>query len=318
MTNFFLEKNIFSRITEIRIENPSLILEAAQKREKRKKLTLDGKLTVLATDHPARAVNKVGEDPIRMADRHEFLSRIWRVLELDSWDGVMGTTDVIEDLLLLNYFEKKEKGKGRLDGKVILGCMNRGGLKGAIFELDDRFTSFDVRSIKNLGLDGAKLMFRLNFGQRDSGLTIDYCVKAISELNQFNIPVFLEALAVDEGLKTIKKAEDLVKIVGVATALGNSSRNIWLKIPYCENFEKVAKATTCPILMLGGEAKEDLTPLLQEFFQGMQAGESVRGVLVGRNILYPAGHDPLKVAGAVNGIVREGFSVPKALEYLKS
>ena len=318
MENYILEKSIFSRLTKTRVEDSALILKAARKREKRKNLTLDGKLTILATDHPARAVIKVGEDPIRMGDHHEFLSRIWRILELEAWDGVMGTTDVIEDLLLLNYFEKEEKGRGRLDKKIILGCMNRGGLKGASFELDDRFTSFTAESIKNLNLDGAKLMFRLNFDRKDSGLTIDYCAKAISDLNRFDIPVFLEALAVDEDCKTIKKAEDLVKVIGVATAVGDSSRNIWLKIPYCEDFEKVAKATTCPILMLGGEAKEDLTPLFREFFQGMKAGENVRGVLVGRNILYPADYDPLKVAGAVNGIVRKDFSIQRALDYLKN
>jgi hypothetical protein len=37
---------------------------------------------------------------------------------------------VLEDLLLLR----------RLDGKVAIGSMNRGGLAGTVFEIDDRFT----------------------------------------------------------------------------------------------------------------------------------------------------------------------------------
>ena len=48
-------------------------------------------------------------------------------------NGVLGTPDVLEDLLLL----------GALDDKVAIGSMNRGGLAGAVFGLDDRFTSYD-------------------------------------------------------------------------------------------------------------------------------------------------------------------------------
>lgn len=314
----FLDKKLFKKITEVRVDDPGIILETAKKRKRRKKLTLDGKLTILAADHPARHVIQAGDDPIRMGNRYEFLSRIYRVLQIPEWDGVMSTTDVLEELLILNYILKREKGESFLDNKVMIGCMNRGGLKGTIFEMDDRFTSFTAESIKNLNLDGAKLMLRLYPGSEASGKTIYYCVQAIRELNEHNIPVFLEPLVVDENYKNIKRAEDLVKIVGVAAALGDSSRNIWLKIPYCEGFEKVAQATTCPILMLGGSVKESPRPLLQEFYQGMKSGKNVRGVLVGRNILFAPGIDPMKIAGAVNGIVRKDFTIEKALEILNN
>ena len=50
-------------------------------------------------------------------------------------NGVLGTPDVLEDLLLL----------GALDDKVVIGSMNRGGLAGTAFEIDDRFTAYDAR-----------------------------------------------------------------------------------------------------------------------------------------------------------------------------
>ena len=49
-------------------------------------------------------------------------------------DGVLATADILEDLLLL----------GALEGKVVIGSMNRGGLAGRGFELDDRFTGYDA------------------------------------------------------------------------------------------------------------------------------------------------------------------------------
>ncbi|WP_020551921.1 MULTISPECIES: Cgl0159 family (beta/alpha)8-fold protein [Streptomycetaceae] len=49
-------------------------------------------------------------------------------------DGFLGTPDIVEDLILL----------GALDGKPVLSSMNRGGIPGASFELDDRFGSYDA------------------------------------------------------------------------------------------------------------------------------------------------------------------------------
>ena len=55
-----------------------------------------------------------------MADRAELLDRLSVALSRPGVDGVLGTADIIEDLLLL----------GALEGKVVIGSMNRGGLAG--------------------------------------------------------------------------------------------------------------------------------------------------------------------------------------------
>jgi hypothetical protein len=60
--------------------------------------------------------------------------------------GVRGTADIVEDLLLL----------GALDNKVIVGSMNRGGLAGTTFEMDDRFTGYDAAAIAAMGFDAGK------------------------------------------------------------------------------------------------------------------------------------------------------------------
>ena len=318
-TEAFFPVRIKDMITEVRVEKPEVIMSEALRRVRRPKLTRDGKLTILATDHPARRVTNVGQDTLAMADRLEYLGRVLRVLVTGEFDGVMGPTDIIEDLFIVNYLVRQGGGPGFLDEKVILGCMNRGGLAGVVFEMDDRMTSFTAESIAQLRLDGAKMMFRIDDNDDRSLYTIEYCAQAISELNAYGLPSFLEPLPVElkDGKYAVKKnAEDLAKTAGVAAALGDSSANLWLKLPYCEHYELVSRSVTLPILMLGGESKGDPTPMLAEFAAGMRAGGNIRGALVGRNILYPGADDPLATAEAVYKIVHEGYTAEQAADYI--
>ena len=315
----FFPEPVFRRITDTRVDSPSILDRSARRRKRRERLTKDGRLTILACDHPARRVTRSGDDPIRMGNRHEFLSRILRVAMNPEFDGIMGTTDIIEDLMIVDQLLVDGGGASFLDEKVLLGCMNRGGLGGCSFEMDDRFTSFTAHSIQRLRLDGAKLMFRLDPTDSRSLDTIEACARTITELNRYSIPIFLEAFSVERtetGYKTLKTPEELIKTINVATALGDSSRGIWLKVPYCEGFDRVAKATSCPILMLGGESLGDPTNILREFSRGMAASSNVRGALVGRNVLFPGSEDPFAVASAVSRIVHDGYVVEQALQHI--
>ena len=61
-------------------------------------------------------------------------------------DGLLATADIAEDLLLL----------GALEGKLVFSSMNRGGLQGSAFEMDDRNTGYDVRGHDRAGFDGGE------------------------------------------------------------------------------------------------------------------------------------------------------------------
>lgn len=312
----FFPASLFDRITELRITRPGIVQQEAERRQKRAQLTTGGRLVILAADHPARNVAGVGDDPIAMGNRWGLLSRILRVLTAPDADGLMATPDIMEELFIVNHMVREMGGPSFLDGKVLLGCMNRGGLAGAAFEMDDRMTAFTPERIAELRLDGAKLMFRLEPSEPASGWTIDYCVKALDRLYDLNIPAFLECLAVQKSegkYKMLKLAPELVKVIGVASGLGKSSLGTWLKIPYCERYELIARATTCPILMLGGESKGDPTGIFTEFASGMRAGATIRGALVGRNVTFPGRDDPRAVAHGVAGIVHSGWDAEQAV-----
>ncbi len=314
----YLPKKLFEAITEIRVQQPELILEEARRRRRRARLTLDGRLMILATDHPGRRVTALEGNPLAMGDRHSYLARALRVLLSPGCDGIMGTTDFMEDLLILNALVRQAGGESLLDDKVLVGCMNRGGHAGVAGEIDDRFTSFSARQLHRLRFEGGKLMYRLDPADPLTIQAISDCAAAITGLYRRGLYAFLEPMSVRRkssgGYETVKTLEDLVRDVGAAAALGESSAYTYLKLSYTADYERVAGATTLPILMLGGPPREDPSAVLAEFVAGMSAAANVRGVMVGRNVTFARQEDPRALAAAVGGIVHERCTLNTALE----
>lgn len=317
----FLPASVLAKVTDVRVTDPERSLRAAKNRKRRASLTTDGKLNILAADHPARRVTRVGDDPLRMADRREYMARILRVLMSDAVDGLLATMDILEDLLIVHDLLKESGAAGFLDEKVLIASFNRAGLLGSAWEIDDPVSGPTAASCQEWGLDGAKILLRLCDDEPDSLKTLLATVRAITELNAVGLPMFLESLPVvkERGgrhgvYRIVKTAEELARTAGAAAALGDSARYLWLKLPFCENYEMVASSTTLPILLLGGEPVGDATPFLRELFAGLRAGPNVRGALVGRNILYPGADDPLAVIESVGRIVHKGWTVEQALD----
>jgi len=297
-------------MTDFRVRDPELTTRLAKKRVRRESLTKDGKLTLLAVDHAARMVTSIGDNPLKMADRRDLLARTLRVMACSQFDGLLGSPDVIDELFLL----QRQSSKRFLDRKVLIGSANRGGLSGTTFELDDRVTGYDAKGLASMSLDGGKFLLRIDPEDKSSLKTLEYCAAFVRECREFDIPVFLELLPVtrkDRRLTVVREASTLAKLVGVATALGSSSSRLWLKLPYVEDFATVAKATTCPILVLGGDTK-GTDELFSQILAAMGAGPNVRGVLMGRNILYPEEGDPRGMAFAIDALVRHGAGVDEA------
>lgn len=318
-SNAFLTDGVMAAITEARVSDPDCAWRAAQDRVRRERLTLDGRLAILAADHPARRVTKVGSNPIAMADRRDYLARIVRVLAAGGIDGLMATMDLIEDLLILDSLMAARGGAKLTDGKVLIGSLNRGGLAGTSWELDDPLTGATVRSCAEWRLDGVKILLRIGDGDAGSLKTMLMSAQAVNECNALRLPMFLEPLPVvktEAGWAVQKEAGALARIAGVASALGDSSRHMWLKLPYAPDYEVVARSTTLPILLLGGESAGDPAPFLRELGAAMGAGPNVRGALVGRNVLYPGDEDPLAMGTAVGGIIHYGWTAEQAVEQM--
>lgn len=312
--NRFLPAKLWSDLERLRKQNKSYLKELLKKegneRKRRGELTKDGKLIIVAADHPARGIMASGIDQLGMANRMNFIGRILRVICGNSLiDGVMGTPDVLEDLILFNCLTKQHNGEDFLSDRLLIGCMNRLGLKGTVFEMDDGLSAYTTQYAAEMGIDGVKLMFRLDSQSADSRKTIEYCLLAMNECHALNIPVFLEAIAVESKAGKLEETKDiksLMQVVGIANGISTSSLGTWLKLPYIKEsngltYKDVIAATSYPVLVLGGAASGQPEELISNVNEAMEAGAS--GGLIGRQILFPGHHDPYAVGRAISEVI---------------
>ncbi len=314
-----LPGSLFDEVTEVRIHHPQAIDQEARRRARRARLTPDGKLALVALDHPGRGVTQIRKDCLAMGDRYQLLARARRVLDNPDLDGVLATGDLLEELLILSHLEWRRKGASFLDGRVLVGSMNRGGLSGTAFEMEDTFTCMTAERLVELRCDGGKMLYRLDPQDPASGRTIQACAGAINALRRHRLAVFVEPLEVRReagAYLTVKDAAALIRQCGIAAALGESSARMWLKLPYSDDFERVCRATTLPILLLGGPARETPTETLRDFASGLAASSRVRGVIMGRNLLFPGDEDPLPMCRALTALVHHGAGLDKAVRVL--
>src|SRR4051812_18092084 len=85
-----------------RAADPSAVARAyAERKRPTGVLSERGTLFLVAADHPARGSLRSGEDAMAMADRRSLLARLIEALEHPDVDGVLGSPDIVEELLLL-------------------------------------------------------------------------------------------------------------------------------------------------------------------------------------------------------------------------
>ncbi|MGW3133807.1 Cgl0159 family (beta/alpha)8-fold protein [Streptomyces sp. NPDC001123] len=280
------------RIVSARVNDPGAVAAAAARRVKATSLFGEhGKAMIIAADHPARGATGVGGDPHAMADRFELLDRLCVALERPGVTGVLGTADILEDLLLL----------GVLDGKSVFGSMNRAGLAGSVFEIDDRFTGYDAETIASMGFDGGKTLTRIALGDPATPSVLANTANAINELNDRQLIAMVEPfLSVwqDGKIRNDLSTDAVIKSVAIASGLGRRSAYTWLKLPVVEGMERVLASSTLPALLLGGEVK-DAEAAFASWGKALKQ-PTAQGLVVGRSLLYPAGGD---VAGAVDKAV---------------
>lgn len=240
-------------------------------------------LVVVAADHPARGSLSASGRADAMADRPELLGRCVQALSRPGVNGFLGTADLIEDLALL----------GALEGKLVFGSMNRGGLAGASFEIDDRFTGYDAQGVADAGLDGGKMLLRIDPDDAGTVPTLQGCADAVTALARRRRVAMVEPFWMHrpDGRRTADLGTDaVIRSMAVAAGLGATSAWTWLKIPCVAQMERVAAASTLPTLLLGGDPGRDYHRELDRWAAAV-ALPGVMGVVAGRSLLYPADDD---------------------------
>lgn len=286
----------YQKLLEARVRAPQSFVNAVKNRKRRKLIGNDGKLLIVAADHTARGIIAAGNNPYAIADRHSLLDRLMRSLKNPLVDGLLASADIVEELAWL----------GALDSKLIFGTMNRGGYLGSMWGLDDPMTAYDADHIASMGLDGGKVLLRIENTDAGVGRTLEYVVDAMRLLAERNIVCLVEPLPYikdSNGLPMLDRSTDrLDKIISIAAGLGSYSGLTWLKLPAWTSHKSLGGATTLPILLLGGDPGENLDATFNEWTGALQI-PNVIGLVAGRPLLFPYDDDVEKAIGRAAQLV---------------
>ena len=285
-------------LTDTRAREPHRIADGWAARARRPLVGADGRMLLVAADHPARGALGVRGEAWAMASRSDLLDRLATALAHPGVDGVLGTADVLDDLLLM----------GALEGKVVIGSMNRGGLQGASYELDDRFTAWTADEIAARGLDGGKMLTRISLDDPGSLATVVASAEAVTALAARGLMAMVEPFMSvrEEGrVRNLLDADSTIRSIAVAAGLGASSAHTWLKLPVVPDLARVMDATTLPTLLLGGDPSGQPAETYAAWGRALDL-PAVRGLVVGRALLYPPGGDVAEAVGIAADLVHGG------------
>jgi hypothetical protein len=283
----------YAEITELRSRDPWAVGRAlAARRRRRSFLPADGRLMLIAADHPARGALAAQGRPTAMHSRTDMLDRLQTALARPGVDGLLATADIAEDLLLL----------GALEDKVVVASMNRGGLAGSAFELDDRMTGYDPAGVVASRFDAAKMLNRIDLDDAGTVAMLEAAGRAITELARAGVIAMLEPFMsrrVNGAVMNDLSSDAVIKSVHITQGLGATSAFTWLKLPVVADMARVMDATTLPTLLLGGDPSDSPEETYDSWAAAL-ALPAVRGLVVGRTLLYPPDDD---VAAAVDTAV---------------
>lgn len=285
----------YAQITEVRATDPGAVARAWAHRTARPTLRGNGRLMIVAADHPARGALAVGSRPAAMNSRTDLLDRLRAALADPGVDGVLATADILDDLVLL----------GALEDKVVFSSFNRGGLAGASFELDDRMTGATAVSTAAANMNGGKMLCRIDLDDPGTVATMAACAKAVDELAANGLIAMLEpfmASRVNGKVKNDLSPDAVIKSVHIGQGLGSTSAYTWMKLPVVPEMDRVMESTTMPTLLLGGDPTDP-----EEAFASWEKAlslPSVRGLIVGRTLLYPPDDDVSSAVATAVAMVR--------------
>jgi DhnA family fructose-bisphosphate aldolase class Ia len=128
--------------------------------------------------------------------------------------------------------------------------------------------------------------------------------------HEWGIPIMAEMMPGGFGAAPeFRTTEAISHAARVAAELGAD----WVKVPFCDRFNRVVESSYVPVVVLGGPNDPDKRKTLEIVKQSMEQG--ARGATIGRNIWQS--QDTKKMTAAVRAIIHDGASVNEAMEILE-
>ncbi len=253
---------------------------------------------VLAADHRARGILTV-----------ESYDELLRALEaaLAHCDGVMATAQPLGDLV--------ESGATR-DKRTYLS-LNRTGLAGSAFELDDRLVA-SVDAAASAGHTGVKIMTRIDLADPITARALELLGRILQDAAAAGLEAMVEPLSWREGAVD-RSTEGVLLAAVIAHDMGAPL----LKVPVpdlpagtrrVEAMRRVTSSVGVPVLVLGGPRSASRRSALRELADGLGGGCS--GAVIGRAVYQDP--DPSRMARMVSDLVHGRTPLEGLLEEAES
>jgi len=241
---------------------------------------------ILAADHRARAV-------LTTENWTEFFGSLAQALPC--CDGILATAQPLRALAQGGHLTARHR---------TYLSINRTGLAGSVFELDDRLVA-SVGRAESEGWTGVKHMTRIDFEDPVTAAALELLGQVLEESHEAGLEALIEPLVGQKG--RIRQDTDAVVLAAViAHDLG--APVIKVPVPAAspgeerqEAVARVVASVSVPVLFLGGpriEAGRDR--VLDEVRDVMEGGGA--GMAMGRTLYQDP--DPGEMAGLVAALVR--------------
>jgi DhnA family fructose-bisphosphate aldolase class Ia len=242
---------------------------------------------ILAADHRARGV-------VTTENYRDYVAALAEALP--SCDGILATAQPLNDLAAAGHVTPAHR---------TYLSLNRTGLAGSAFELDDRLVATVPRAQAE-GWTGVKHMTRIDMADRQTAAALELLGQVLEEANAAGLEALVEPLVWRDG-RVARETDAIVLSAVIAHDMGAPV----LKVPVptvtagAERQRAVARVVASvgvPVLFLGGPLGDaGREPLLDEVRDVMEGGGS--GMAIGRAVYQDP--DPAEMAGLVAGLVHQ-------------
>jgi DhnA family fructose-bisphosphate aldolase class Ia len=240
---------------------------------------------ILAADHRARAV-------LTTENWDEFFGALTRALP--ACDGILATAQPLSGLAAAGHLTAQHR---------TYLSINRTGLAGSAFELDDRLVASVPRAAAD-GWTGVKHMTRIDMDDPLTAAALELLGQVLEQASAAGLEALIEPLVWEQG--RIRRDTDAIVL---ASIIAHDIGAPVIKVPVpavpagTERQRAVARvvaSVSVPILFLGGPRTADgRAPVLDEVRDVMEGGGA--GMAIGRTIYQDP--DPAEAAGLMHALV---------------
>ena len=240
---------------------------------------------ILAADHRARGV-------VTMENYRDYVDALARALP--SCDGILATAQPLGDLVRGGHVTSSQR---------TYLSLNRTGLAGSVFELDDRLVASVPRAVAE-GWTGVKHMTRIDMADRQTAAALELLGHVLEDARSASLEALVEPLVWREG-RVARDTDSIVLAAVVAHDIGAPVIKVPVPAvaPGRERQQAVARVVASvgvPVLFLGGPmGPAGRQPVLDEVRDVMAGGGS--GMAMGRTLYQDP--DPAEMAGLVAALV---------------